>query len=232
MYKITVYVYSTEVPVDVFYEIPLHPTSERYVYQIVPCPMDTVYQHSFPRGQFISTMNWQGIIQQYMGSGWKLVEIFEDYSTSSRMQAHGFTTNISMQKNCLWIFEKPVSRLDDNTPYYEGTMVEHWFKTDTEVHGLGFGGVSMNVKTDWEPIIEHMGKYGWQVVRILSTPDSHYHGSFKITVMTRQLIFFQRRLRDDSGQGINLGLQQQPVSNGDPSPPGYDQLYPPVEGKH
>ncbi|XP_045165497.2 uncharacterized protein LOC123529292 [Mercenaria mercenaria] len=217
-----------QVAVDVFYEIPRQPSSERYVYQVVSCPMQSTFQYSFPHGQFHSVINWEAILTQYLGTGWKLVEIFEDYSVSSMTQMSGFSSNITQNKNCLWIFEKPASRLNDNTPYYEGTMVEHWFKTKTELHGMGFGGASVNVTTDWEPVIEHFGKIGWQVVRILETPDSRIEGAFNPTIHTRQMIFFQRLIagKSDVAGASSSQPQPQPEATGDPAPPpSYNELY-------
>lgn len=166
---------------------------------------------------------------QYLGTGWKLVEIFEDYSVSAVSQMSGFSVNLTQNKNCLWIFEKPSSRLNDNTPLYEGTMVEHWFRTKTELHGMGFGGASTNVTTDWEPVIEHFGRQGWQVVRILETPDVKIEGAFNPTMHTRQLIFFQRLIagRTD-GAEADLAKPQssEPEATGEPAqPPTYNELY-------
>lgn len=217
-----------QVAVDVFYEVPRHPSSERYVYQVVSCPMQSTFQHSFPHGQFNSVIDWQNVMSQYLGTGWKLVEIFEDYSASCMTNMSGFTANVTQTKNCLWIFEKPSSRLNDNTPLYEGTMVEHWFKTKTELHGLGFGGASVNVTTDWEPVIEHFGKHGWQVVRILETPDTRIEGAFHPSMHTRQMIFFQRLIANRSDRvGFDQGPPQpQSEGTGAPvAPPSYNELY-------
>lgn len=183
--------------------------------------MQSTFQHNFPHGKFHSVIDWQSVMAQYLGTGWKLVEIFEDYSVSTMGQMSGFTANITQTKNCLWIFEKPSSLLNDNTPRYEGTMVEHWFKTTTELHGMGFGGASVNVTTDWEPVIEQFGRQGWQVVRILETPDSRIEGAFQPKIYTRQMIFFQRLIAGTPehvtpGQGL-----PEPSA----APPSYGELY-------
>lgn len=225
--------YITEVAVDVFYEVPRQPSSERYVYQVVSCPMQSTFQQTFPHGQFHSVINWEAVMTQYLGTGWKLVEIFEDHSVSSMSQMSGLSANITQNKNCLWIFEKPVSRVNDNRPYYEGTMVEHSFKSKTEIHGMGFGGASVNVTTDWEPVIEHFGIQGWQVVRILETPDARIEGMFQPTIHTRQMIFFQRLIAGMSdvtglspGQPQMLPPQPQPGGSGGlEAPPAYNELY-------
>ncbi|KAL4225800.1 hypothetical protein ACF0H5_013790 [Mactra antiquata] len=220
-----------QVAVDVFYDVPVKPSSERYMYQVVSCPMQSSFTMQMPYGRWTSVMDWQSVMQQYLGTGWKLVEIFEDFSTMATSQMSGLTANVTQTKNCLWIFEKPVSRLNDNTPYYEGTMAEHWFTSSTEIHGLGFGGVEMHVNTNWEPVIEQYGQQGWQVVRILSTPDTQIQGMFQPTMRTRQMIFFQRLkegLIDVPGAPTPPAYQSATNTSSDMlhPPPSYDQLSP------
>ncbi|XP_045166910.2 uncharacterized protein LOC123530223 [Mercenaria mercenaria] len=183
-----------QVAVDVFFEIPCQPLSERYVYQVVSCPLESTYQHTFPHGHFSSVIDWQSLISQYLETGWKLVEILEDYSVSYLTQMSGFRPNGTQTNNCLWISEKPLSRLNDNTQYYEGTMVEHWVTLHSHVHRLESEGATVVEATDWEPITEHFGKKGWQVVRILNTPDTRLEGTFQQTTYVKQMIFFQRRV--------------------------------------
>ena len=162
-----------------------------------------------------------------VGAGWKLVEIFEDNSTLQMMKMGGLTANTSITKNCLWIFEKPESRGNDNTPYYEGTMVEHWFKTSVHMHGLGFGGAETRVDTNWEGLIRHMGQYGWQVVRIVETPDMKIEGMFQPTIWTKNWIFFQRKIPERNEFSSAQGTPQpMPVNPSDPTvPPPYSELY-------
>lgn len=213
-----------QVGVDVFYEIPLHPNPERYMYQIINCPVNSNFEMNFPHGRWNSFCDWQGIMGQYLGAGWKLVEIFEDNSAMQMMKMGGLSTNASLTKNCLWIFEKPESRANDNTPRFEGTMVEHWFKTSVQVHGMGFGGATTHVDTNWEGLIRHMGQYGWQVVRIVDTPDTKIEGMFQPTVWTKNWIFFQRLI---PGQNEYAHGQTVSDTSGNPAmPPNYNELYP------
>lgn len=220
----------SEVAVDVFYEVPSAPSSERYVYQVVSCQMQSSFTVSMPYGRWTSVIDWQGVMTQFLGTGWKLVEIFEDFSSLATSQMSGLTANVSQSKNCLWIFEKPVSRLNDNTPYYEGTMVEHWFTTNMQLHAMGFGGADVNVITNWEPVIDQFGKQGWQVVRILSTPDTRIEGMFQPTVHTRQMIFFQRLIegRVDVPGASQAMAPPNPIpaaENSQVAPPSYNELY-------
>lgn len=221
-----------QVGVDVFYEIPLHPSPERYMYQIINCPVNSNFEFSFPHGRWNSVCDWQGIMGQYLGAGWKLVEIFEDNSALQMMKMGGLSANTALTKNCLWIFEKPESRANDNTPYFEGTMVEHWFKTSVQMHAMGFGGAETRVDTNWEGLITHMGQYGWQVVRIVETPDTKIEGMFQPTIWTKNWIFFQRIIpgRNEYAFGQNPSQpvpQIPPDATGNPAaPPGYSELYP------
>jgi len=188
------------------------------MYQIAPCPM--VSQLTGGLGpRWVSTVAWEPLIAQFLGSGWKLVEIFEDHSSAMNFSGQMLATNVSQQKNCLWIFEKPASRIDDPTPHYEATMVEHWFTQRTQMHGMGFGGVSVHVETNWEPVIDHYGRAGWQVVRIMETPDTRLEGAFNPTVHQRQLIFFQRLREGFTETGTsapNIGFPSVP-------PPAYPE---------
>ena len=90
---------------DVFYEIPRGPSTEHYMYQIAPCNIASKLVGGLsPRWE--SEVAWEPLMAQFLGSGWKLVEIFEDHSSAINVDGH-ISSNVSQQKNCLWIFEKP-----------------------------------------------------------------------------------------------------------------------------
>lgn len=72
-------------------------------------------------------------------------------------------------------------------------MTELWVKSHIHSHGLENGR-----PYDWEPMLEHYGKYGWQVVKILETPDSRIERTFPQTALTRLIIFFQRLIETKS----------------------------------
>ncbi|WAR25100.1 hypothetical protein MAR_010804 [Mya arenaria] len=175
---------------DVFYELPRSGSGgQRYMYQIVPCLMESKPS----KGRWVSKIPWETVMRQYLITGWKLVEIFEDYSSSINYNNQQmFSMKITMQKNFLWIFEKAVSRRDDPTPLYEGTMVEHWCTITRKEHAMGLGGWSTNVATNWEPLLDHSGHSGWQLVRIIDTPDTQIEGIFHPIIHQRQMIFLQR----------------------------------------
>lgn len=187
LYKDISFFYISEVAVDVIFEVPRQQRSEKYAYQVVSCPLESSYHNAFPRGHFSSTINWQTVSSQYLGTGWKLVTILEDYSVSSLIHLSGMRLNNDQIKNCLLIFEKPVLKLDDSTPFYEGLMTDLWIKSHSHSHSLENGR-----RYDWEPMLEHYSRYGWQVVKILETPDARIERTFPQTALTRLIIFFQR----------------------------------------
>lgn len=189
---------SMQVAVDVFFEISRQTSNERYAYKIASCPIVSKYHHSFPRGHFTSTIDWQSVTSQYLGKGWKLVEIVEDYSVTNLTHINAVRVNSDLVKNCLWIFEKPLSRLDENRPLYEITILDHWIKLHSHGHNLGQGGAEINITIDLESVLQHYGQNGWEVLKILETPDTKCEGTFQPTAFTRVVIFFQRLTENDT----------------------------------
>ncbi|WAR25101.1 hypothetical protein MAR_010805 [Mya arenaria] len=170
---------ANQVGVNLFYEMP--PSGGGggpYIYQVVPCPISSQLNLGIPRHNWVSTIPWETVISQYLGSGWKLVEIFEDHAASKNTNVQKmFSFNIRLQNNLLWIFEKPASRRDDPTPLYECTMVETWKVNAVDYDGVFTNvGVSTNLSTNWDPLLDHYGRSGWQVVRIIDTPDAQRQG--------------------------------------------------------
>ena len=57
-----------------------------------------------------------------------------------------------------WLFEKAVSRLNDQTPVYEGVVVEHWVTYQYKWTGWCYnqGGMqdTRRVTANWESIIQ------------------------------------------------------------------------------
>ena len=70
-----VYIFA-EVGVDVFYEIPLHGSPDRYMYQIINCPVNSNFRMTFPHGTWESVCDWPGIMGQYLGTLSYLSQIF------------------------------------------------------------------------------------------------------------------------------------------------------------
>ena len=82
-------------------------------------------------------------------------------------QAQGFSGQMNL--NSMWFFEKPASRMNDPTPMYQGTVVDHLIKIKT-----GFGGC--HTSANWEPVIQDMGNKGWELACILETPETEFSG--------------------------------------------------------
>jgi hypothetical protein len=122
---------------------------------------------SFGDRQWALQMDWQGVMNHYFGSGWRLVEVFDDKSIDTSSNAGFGTATSSLALNVIFIFEKPQSRLNDNTKVYEGTMIEYQAPWSASV---GFGSASMVIDTNWDGAIGDMGQQGWELVTILQTP--------------------------------------------------------------
>lgn len=175
-----------------FFEIPLEPHPEIYNYSIVPLPVQSRYIAKIPFGEWIVSCDWPGLMQQYLGQGWRLVEIFLDQSQQSSAQGFGFGANINVVMNSIWVFEKPLQKMNDPTPIYEGTMLEFPVTMSHNIHAMGFGGVSTTVAANWEPTIMDMGKQGWELVRILQTPKTEISGMSDVRMTV--WMFFQRKI--------------------------------------
>lgn len=90
----------------------------------------------------------------------------------------------------MWMFEKPVSRMNDPRPVYQGTVVDHQIQIKA-----GFGG--SRTSANWEPVIQDMGNKGWELACILETPDTKLVGM--TTVVQTCKLFFQRPLLPQQG---------------------------------
>ncbi|XP_052781453.1 uncharacterized protein LOC128218003 [Mya arenaria] len=214
---------ANQVGVNLFYEMP--PSGGGggpYIYQVVPCPISSQLNLGIPRHNWVSTIPWETVISQYLGSGWKLVEIFEDHAASKNTNVQKmFSFNIRLQNNLLWIFEKPASRRDDPTPLYECTMVETWKVNAVDYDGVFTNvGVSTNLSTNWDPLLDHYGRSGWQVVRIIDTPDAQRQGLVGSAIHQRQLVFFQRLREGFVEDGFGNPSYLRPDA-----PPAYDEVH-------
>ncbi|XP_071087355.1 uncharacterized protein [Haliotis cracherodii] len=202
--------------VDLFFEIPNSPMSERYLYQCVPCPVHIQANLSFGTSGVRVMCDWNGMLGSQLSQGWKLVEIFFDMGQAR----HGaFSTSASL--NSVWFFEKPSSRANDNTPVYQGTVVEHFVSMTS-----GFGGV--HATTNWEPIIQQLGLKGWELACFVETPESRMTGFGKAEM--KVLLFFQRPILPPVGVAHHPMPGPAQPHPGGPAPPAagflYDQGHP------
>ncbi|XP_076099713.1 uncharacterized protein LOC143069125 [Mytilus galloprovincialis] len=183
--------------VDLFFEIPQHPSPELYQYQAVPLKLTAQLNVSMgfgtPNQNWGLQLDWQGVMNQYLGTGWRLIEVFNDMSadTSSGMTGFGSSSTTSVL-NIIFIFEKSQSRLNDNTPMYEGTMVEYQAPGSVSA---GIGTSTMVIDTNWDNVIENMGNQGWELITILQTPATTTKMQFMGASMTSLMwMFFQRQI--------------------------------------
>ncbi|CAL1542910.1 unnamed protein product [Lymnaea stagnalis] len=163
--------------VDLFFEVPLDAESETYVYNVVSVPVITKYGFASDPRVFC---DWIGIFSQHLNRGFKLIEIFVDASKIKEVFKN------EVRSNCLWFFEKPNSKINDETPVYQGTIVEHYIK----VTPSGFSDT--RVSTKWEPVMQDMGNKGWELACIVETPEVHNTGL--MTLEMKMLLFFQKRI--------------------------------------
>ena len=129
--------------VDLFFEIPQHPSPELYQYQAVPlkliAQLNVSMGFSGPNHTWGLQLDWQGVMNQYLGTGWRLIEVFNDMSSDTSTGMTGFgSRSTTSNLNIIFIFEKSQSRLNDNTPMYDGTMVEY------EAPGSVSAGIGMS----------------------------------------------------------------------------------------
>ncbi|XP_062569892.1 uncharacterized protein LOC134231955 [Saccostrea cucullata] len=160
--------------VDIFFEIPRNPSSDRYVYQCVTIPMKITWTMAMAMGgKWIVEMDWAGVTSQYLGTGWKLVDVFMDQNNSGFRDGF-FTSKITINQNCVFIFEKEQSKLNDNKPVYEATMIE--YNAPGKMVMGGIGSTTAHFNPAWEPVLEQLGTYGWELVKILDTPAMKFDG--------------------------------------------------------
>ncbi|EDO49209.1 predicted protein [Nematostella vectensis] len=103
--------------VDLFFNVPRHPPSTTYCYQAVSIPITATVHPGFTVS-VEAQCDWMGNFAAYLNQGWKLIEIFID---KGYKQQGAFS--MTYQVNAMWFFEKEASRLHDNTPLYEGTII-------------------------------------------------------------------------------------------------------------
>lgn len=158
--------------------------------------LNATCQLSFGGQQWALQMDWQGVMNHYLGSGWRLVEVFDDKSVDTSSNAGFRTATSSLALNVIFIFEKPQSHMNDNTKVYEGTMIEYQAPGSVSA---GFCSSSMVIDTNWDGVIGDMGKHGWELITILQTPATTTKPQFISVKMTSLMwMFFQRQVVDTS----------------------------------
>ncbi|KAL8577097.1 hypothetical protein ACOMHN_002176 [Nucella lapillus] len=164
--------------VDLFFEVPSTPVPQQYIYSCVSVPI-TITLTMGLRPTPTVHCDWVGTLAAHLSQGWRLIEVFMDKS----QQAKAFSNQATM--NSMWFFEKPASRMQDPTPVFQGTVVDHQIKIKAQIMGA-------NTTANWEPIIQDMGNKGWELACILETPEVTFSGM--ATVYMKCKMFFQRPL--------------------------------------
>lgn len=227
-----------ELDVEIFYEKRLDDDGERYMYEFVSCSLESSVKHSV----WHTAVNLNNEAKKHLLTGWRIADIFVDHSSS--LKGEGFAPKPTETTNCYLIFEKPVSLSEDMSARFEVTWAEKWFKTVNILHG--FKGAEQIITTDWENLIDHYGKYGWEVIRIVKTRDerAHQESFTKYALYTRHLVFFQRELLSVNDLKVSLvkmekseiktsgtGVQSRGVAEGgaggvagEELPPSYEEV--------
>ena len=133
--------------------------------------------------------DWMGTLSQYLNQGWRLVDIYmDDVEQISAFYNRGPNRApfplISL--NSIWFFEKELSKLDDATQLYEGTVIEYYLKTRRSI-----GSISSEFNIT--QLCQEMGNRGWKLTCLLQTPKVVRSGFNSATAVI--LLIFQRRLR-------------------------------------
>ena len=126
------------------------------------------------------------------------MDVFPDHAAEQTITVCGFSAKLSLVQNFVWIFEKPKSRENDVTPYFEITMVEHWLRVPGQ--GKGYKGPLAELDEEWAHIITDMGQFGWEVAGVVETPETSHKGGFvgKLRLWAKMWLFFQRPIQPPS----------------------------------
>ncbi|XP_038077549.1 uncharacterized protein LOC119745332 [Patiria miniata] len=208
--------------VDLFFNMPLHPNPQIYVYQAVSVPVQFKLTSSYPQPRIKVLTDFMGQFAAFLQKGWKLVEI--NFDSSLTTQPGFFTAHASM--NSIWFFEKEASMMHSEVPEWEGTIVEYEHKI-----GRTFGGTK--AKTNWDPLVGEMGQRGWELACLVESPEMYATGFS--TAAIKVILFFQRRiLRPAGAEGFaRTPLGGQPPPQGSyPPPQGAQGGYPPPQGSN
>ncbi|XP_077978350.1 uncharacterized protein LOC144433843 [Glandiceps talaboti] len=179
---------------DLFFNMAKHPNPTTYSYQAIHVPINFKMQAGMMSASTKVELDWHAQLQAYLSQGWKLVDIFFDAGSSTEM---GFMS-ASGSLNSVWFFEKDNSKLEDNTPLYEGAVVEYWQKITMTMTG------TTTPHGTWNECILTMGQRGWELASIVMTPESKSQGT---TVHMKLVLLFQRRIMAQSPAGTEKPVE-------------------------
>ncbi|KAL8605340.1 hypothetical protein ACOMHN_031279 [Nucella lapillus] len=161
-------------------------TSEQYTYNtvLVPCKVTYKSQVMFRPVPHVQC-DWRVTMTQHLAQGWRLVDIYIDIPTVSQFFDPKSQDFSPTSMNAVWFFEKPLSRLEDPAPRYEGKVIEHAVK----VKAQGGGG---SAEAGWERVMTDLGRRGWELACVVETHAMECQGLTE--VLLKALLFFQRPL--------------------------------------
>lgn len=175
--------------VDLFFEVPSVLPAEHYVYHIAMVPVGVVFE---PRGIIYFPdveCDWTSNFNGFLSEGWRLIDIFMDIPMVEQLRTNSKRRNMlcaPMATDALWILEKPASRVNDSSPMYEGTIVEHPIKV------MPSYGTGVQAKPDWDGVICDMGSRGWELACVVESRACEASWS---CMTIKSLLFFQRPIQ-------------------------------------
>ncbi|KAJ8041586.1 Raftlin [Holothuria leucospilota] len=168
--------------VDVFFDVPRHGMPSFFIYQAVSVPV--LWHRETHSGKDALECDWFSHFTTFLSQGWKLVEILFDSSVRHRVTVPSRTLTM----NSVWVFEKKAEFANSSSPQWEGVIVRYLHKSLTRFEDFR----ECYAKTSWNKVIHSMGKRGWELACIVTTPPSFQKGSLVTTIHCKILMFFQR----------------------------------------
>ncbi|PIK42624.1 hypothetical protein BSL78_20526 [Apostichopus japonicus] len=94
----------------------------------------------------------------------------------------------TLTMNSVWVFEKRAEDESNPSPRWEGVIIRYMHKSYTRFEDFR----ECYAKTSWNKVIHTMGKRGWELACIVTTPPSIQKGSLVTSINCKILMFFQR----------------------------------------
>lgn len=178
---------------ELFFNIPVHRLPTVFTYHVITV---SAHYHIVPDAtqtvqQVECSADFLGQLRLFLNRGWNLVDICIDYTAIADAYSMRATSKVV---ETVWIFEKETSRLFDDTPIFEGVIIEY-------LHRIEMTLDKEQPCRDWRPVIAGMGLSGWHLATIVQTPLL-VQSSFSTYTM-KLLFIFQRRLRQLSTSAIS-----------------------------
>lgn len=181
--------------VDLFFEVPKEST-EKYLYSLTPQRMMCIYSplSGAIGGSWQLQFDWMTTVNNHLSQGWRLVEVFLDQNNKQMADRTFMASKITIDLGAMFIFEKPSSKMNDNTPVYEVKMVE--YQAPGQMKMTGIGETTLTIEGMWENTIQMEGRNGWELVRILQTPALKFQQGLSMSPKFGSVhyMFYQRKI--------------------------------------